>query len=57
MAYNAKLHRALTRDAYNSDLDFTDDAMLEREACYRVRVEQRNGQRAWSSPIWVTPTG
>jgi len=21
---------------------------------YRVRVEQRNGQRAWTSPVWVT---
>ena len=25
------------------------------EVHYRVRVEQRNGQRAWSSPIWVAP--
>jgi hypothetical protein len=22
--------------------------------CYYVRVLQRNGQRAWSSPIWVS---
>jgi hypothetical protein len=55
MAYKAKLHRAQPEAAYTVAFDFVDDAPLEREACYRVRVEQRNGQRAWSSPIWAAP--
>ena len=29
---------------------------LSTETYYRVRVEQRNAQRAWSSPVWVRPT-
>ena len=32
-----------------------DEEPLDAEANYRVRVEQRNGQRAWSSPVWVRP--
>jgi hypothetical protein len=55
MAYKAKLHRIVPEAAYTASLDLVDDSPLAREACYRVRVEQRNGQRAWSSPIWVTP--
>jgi len=55
MAYKAKLHRVMPEAAYTAHLDLDDDAPLARETCYRVRVEQRNGQRAWSSPIWVTP--
>lgn len=55
MSYKAKLHRILPEAAYTASLDLVDDRSLARETCYRVRVEQRNGQRAWSSPIWVTP--
>jgi hypothetical protein len=54
-SYKAKLHRVQPEAAYTASFDFVDDRLLAREACYRVRVEQRNGQRAWSSPIWVTP--
>lgn len=57
MAYKAKLHRTLPEAACSAILDLDDDEPLDREACYRVRVEQRNGQRAWSSPIWVAPAG
>ena len=32
-----------------------DYRVFRGEVNYRVRVEQRNGQRAWSSPIWVAP--
>ena len=28
---------------------------LTGEYHYRVRAEQRNGQRAWTSPVWVSP--
>ncbi|MDA8908902.1 DUF3604 domain-containing protein [bacterium] len=34
----------------------TDDAMLEGENRYYVRVEQVDGNMAWSSPVWVTPS-
>jgi hypothetical protein len=34
-----------------SDADFT-----EGESYYYIRVEQADGELAWSSPIWVTRT-
>jgi hypothetical protein len=55
-AWKAKQHRAIPEAGYTARLDVTDDEPLDRETHYRVRVEQRNGQRAWSSPIWVRPT-
>ncbi len=55
MAYKAKVHRAVPEAAWTAEMEFEDDEPLEREAHYRVRVEQRNGQRAWSSPVWVRP--
>jgi hypothetical protein len=53
MAYKAKLHRAMPEAAYAATYELEDGEPLVHETCYRVRVEQRNGQRAWSSPIWV----
>jgi len=53
MAHKAKIHRAIPEQGYTASLSYVDDEPLERETHYRVRVEQRNGQRAWSSPIWV----
>jgi hypothetical protein len=53
MACKAKIHRAIPKEGYTASLAFVDDEPLARETHYRVRVEQRNGQRAWSSPIWV----
>lgn len=55
-AYKAKLHRAIPEAGFSARLDFIDDEPLSGEAHYRVRVEQRNGQRAWSSPIWIRPS-
>jgi hypothetical protein len=55
MAYKAKVHRAIPEAGYTARMEFQDDEPLQGEANYRVRVEQRNGQRAWSSPIWVAP--
>ena len=52
-AWKVKQHRAIPEAGYTARLNFMDDAPLARETNYRVRVEQRNGQRAWSSPIWV----
>jgi hypothetical protein len=55
MACKAKLHRAIPEAGYTASMTWVDDEPLERETNYRIRVEQRNGQRAWSSPIWVKP--
>ncbi len=55
VAYKAKIHRPVPESAYTARFRLTDDEPLAGESNYRVRVEQRNGQRAWSSPIWVRP--
>ena len=49
----AKVHRAIPEAGYTAAFEWSDDEPLRGETHYRVRVEQRNGQRAWSSPIWV----
>ena len=51
-AFKAKLHRVIPEAGYTAAMEFTDDEPLDGKAHYRVRVEQRNGQRAWSSPVW-----
>ena len=53
MAHKAKIHRAIPEPGYTAQLLYLDDEPLARETHYRVRIEQRNGQRAWSSPIWI----
>ena len=53
MAYKVKLHRAIPEAGYTAEIAFEDDEPLGGEVHYRVRVEERNGERAWSSPIWV----
>lgn len=53
LANKAKLHRAMPKAAYTARLEWVDDEPLEAETHYHVRIEQRNGQRAWTSPIWV----
>lgn len=53
MAHKAKIHRAIPEEGYTASLSYVDEEPLSDETHYRVRVEQRNGQRAWSSPIWV----
>ena len=52
-SHKAKLHRAIPAAGYTAIFEITDDEPLQTETHYRVRVEQRNGQRAWSSPIWI----
>jgi hypothetical protein len=55
MAYLSKIHRVIPEAGYSARLNIEDDMPLKGETNYRIRVEQRNGQRAWSSPIWVKP--
>ena len=53
LSRKAKLHRVIPRAGFTAEFEVVDDEPLSRETNYRVRVEQRNGQRAWSSPVWV----
>jgi hypothetical protein len=36
------------------DLTYVDERPVAGESYYYVRVQQANGQMAWSSPIWIT---
>jgi len=54
-AWKVKIHRAIPEAGYAAVFEMTDDEPLAAETNYRVRIEQRNAQRAWSSPIWVRP--
>ncbi len=54
-AHKIKAHRPVPEDGFTAVLTVVDREPLLGESHYRVRVEQRNGQRAWSSPIWVQP--
>jgi hypothetical protein len=54
------LHRALPTDLCRVQRALLDESSPSPPAdgattadCYRLRVAQRNGQWAWSSPIWV----
>ena len=50
--------RVFTPDAKQKDLEatFTDPAPIEGENRYYLRVEQVDGNMAWTSPVWVTYT-
>ena len=39
----------------SASLDYLDNAAPDGESYYHVRVQQADGQLAWSSPIWVRP--
>lgn len=47
-------HRAVPRAQYRANLDLSHESHGEGRDWYTVRVRQRNGQWAWSSPIWIT---
>jgi hypothetical protein len=51
-AFKAKFHRVIPEAGFSARFAVTDTDKLSGNTNYRVRVEQRNGQRAWSSPIW-----
>jgi hypothetical protein len=44
-------------DALTAELAWTDDAPLDGTSYYYLRVEQRDGEIAWASPVWVSPPG
>ncbi len=53
LSHKAKVHRAIPESGFSAELDHLDAHPPGGENFYRVRVLQRNGQAAWSSPIWV----
>jgi hypothetical protein len=52
-SYKVKLHRAIPEAGFTAELDHTDADPPAGANHYRARVTQRNGQAAWSSPVWV----
>jgi hypothetical protein len=56
MCSKFKVHRATLTDRLTVDLSLDDKVRSSgRQGTdfYYVRLTQSNGQRAWSSPIWV----
>lgn len=53
MAYKAKIHPALPASSFSKKISFTDFLYDAKPHMYRIRVRQKNGQLAWSSPIWL----
>lgn len=51
--HKSKIHRAIPETGFTAAMDYTDTDPPAGTNVYRVRVTQRNGQAAWSSPIWV----
>ena len=49
-------HRAVSKTEYSCNTSLTHRSDGEGRDWYYVRVRQKNGQWAWSSPIWVEGT-
>ncbi|HUV06535.1 MAG TPA: hypothetical protein VMX75_02325 [Spirochaetia bacterium] len=47
------VHRFVPESEYRKELGYSDSGYGRREDFYYVRVRQRNGQWAYSTPIWV----
>ena len=55
MAYVvAATYRVKPGEGPEMNFAYTDADAKAGDAYYYVRVQQKNGQIAWSSPIWVT---
>ena len=48
-----KIHRTIPELNLKTAFTITDDSPGDRVDWYYLRVTQKNGQLAWSSPIWV----
>jgi len=53
LSNKVKLHRAIPEAGYNAEFVHIDEAPPPGTNFYRARVTQRNGDLAWSSPVWV----
>ena len=47
------IHPLVFSEHFNTEFDFTDKQVSDSVSWYYVRVIQKNGQLAWSSPVWV----
>jgi len=54
--HKVKVHRAIPDCGFTASLEHVDTDPPRGVNHYRVRVSQRNGQMAWSSPLWVDNT-
>ena len=46
-------HQAVPQSAYSASFEFSHESLNSGRDWYYVRVRQKNGHWAWSSPIWV----
>ena len=46
-------HRAVPQDEYQTSFQYNHTTASQQRDWYYVRVRQKNGHWAWSSPIWV----
>jgi len=53
LGHKAKIHRAIPESGFTATFQHTDADPPPGTNVYRARVTQRNGQVAWSSPVWV----
>lgn len=53
LSHKVKVHRAIPAVGYIASFNYVDESPPAGTNFYRVRVHQRNGQVAWSSPVWV----
>jgi len=54
LSHKVKVHRAIPEAGFSARWNHTDAEPPPGRNFYRVRVYQRNGSIAWSSPVWVT---
>lgn len=47
------IHQAVPQSAYSANFELSHYAERAEQSWYYLRVRQKNGQWAWSSPIWV----
>ncbi|MHB9036181.1 MAG: hypothetical protein ACYC64_05910 [Armatimonadota bacterium] len=52
-AYKMQINKGYIEEDTACDFEFVDESDVPPGTYYYVRVGQRNGQMAWSSPIWV----
>ncbi len=48
-------NRAVRREEYAAEVRFKHESQGSQRDWYHVRVRQKNGHWAWSSPIWIEP--
>ena len=53
MGSTIKVHRIIPETKVKTQFTINDDRPGDKVDCYYIRVHERNGQLAWSSPIWV----